>query len=115
MAMRAGEKRRKAMTLPMNVARATMKMMPYTIMKADEENVEVDLYGEVVEDVPIDWWTGEKVEGLFIELKQFLSDLESLKDAKSIIFRINSLSKEIPEEIGKTRKCFPFLILCSRI
>lgn len=100
MAMRAGEKRRKAMTLPMNVARATMKMMPYTIMKADEESVEVDLYGEVVEDVPIDWWTGEKVEGLFIELKQFLNDLDTLKDAKNITFRINSIGGDVEAGIS---------------
>lgn len=73
----------------------------YTIMKADEgKKVEVNLYGEVVESVPIDWWTGEKVEGLFIELKSFLDDLDSLKGADEVTFRINSVGGDVEAGIS---------------
>lgn len=59
------------------------------------EAAEVNLYGEVVETVPIDFWTGERVDGLFIELKQFLTDLETLKDASEVTFRINSIGGDV--------------------
>ena len=57
----------------------TMNKPPYTINKSEDgQTVEVNLYGEVVESVPIDWWTGEKVEGLFIEGKQFLASISTV-------------------------------------
>ena len=70
-----------------------MSRVPYMINKADNGTVEVNLYGEVVESVPVDWWTGEKVNGLFIELEAFLQDLDTLKDASDIIFHINSVGR----------------------
>ncbi|MBQ7564606.1 MAG: ATP-dependent Clp protease proteolytic subunit [Lachnospiraceae bacterium] len=71
-------------------------ILPYAIMRDDKKNsVEVELYGEVVENVPIDWWTGEKVSGLFIELSQFLTDLDTLKEADDITFRINSTGGDV--------------------
>lgn len=100
MAMRAGEKRQKAGALPGDIGRNIAKSTaPYTVMKA-EESVEVNLYGEVVESVPIDWWTGEKVDGLFIELAEFLNLLDTLKDAKDITFRINSIGGDVEAGIA---------------
>ena len=64
----------------------------YTIlMEAGDQKAEVNLYGEVVESIPTDWWTGEPIDGLFISLDQFISDLEKLKNMKQITFRINSV------------------------
>ena len=74
-------------------------LKPYTIMKA-EKNVEVNLYGEVVQSVPIDWWTGEKIDGLFIELAQFLDDLDGFKDAETVTFRINSIGGDVEAGIS---------------
>jgi len=75
---------------------APMMNKPYTINKSEDGNtVEVNLYGEVVESVPIDWWTGEKVEGLFIEGKQFLADLEELDTADKVVFHINSVGGDV--------------------
>lgn len=69
---------------------------PYTVMKSEDgKKVEVNLYGEVVESVPIDWWTGEKVDGLFIEGKQFLADLDTLDEAEEVIFHINSVGGDV--------------------
>lgn len=72
-----------------------MSRVPYMINKADNGTVEVNLYGEVVESVPVDWWTGEKVNGLFIELEAFLQDLDTLKDASDITFHINSVGGDV--------------------
>jgi ATP-dependent protease ClpP protease subunit len=78
-----------------------MTNKPYVIMKNDAGNkVDVNLYGEVVESVPIDWWTGEKVEGLFIELKQFLSDIDSLSGADEVTFHINSMGGDVEAGIA---------------
>ena len=69
--------------------------VPYMINKKEDKTVEVNLYGEVVENVPINWWTGEKVDGLYIELSSFLKDLEDLKDATDITFHINSVGGDV--------------------
>ena len=74
-------------------------MKPYTVMKAGK-NVEVNLYGEVVQTVPRDWWTGEKIDGLFIELAQFLDELDGLKEAETVTFRINSIGGDVEAGIS---------------
>lgn len=76
----------------------TMKsnLLPYIINKAEDgKSVDVDLYGEIVQETPIDWWTGQPVEGLFIALDQFLKDLDDLKDADKITFHINSIGGDV--------------------
>ena len=69
---------------------------PYTVMKSEDgKKVEVNLYGEGVESIPTDWWTGKKVDGLFIEGKQFLADLDTLDEAEEVIFHINSVGGDV--------------------
>lgn len=71
-------------------------LKPYNIAINDEDDsAEVELYGEVVTSVPTDFWTGEKVDGLYIALSDFLNDIESLKDKKNVTFRINSPGGEV--------------------
>lgn len=65
-------------------------LKPYNIIGADKEDVEIEMYGEVVETQPVDWWTGEPVEGLYIVLKDFMAELNNLKDKNSVKVRINS-------------------------
>lgn len=68
----------------------------YMIAKSDNgKHVDVDLYGEVVQETPIDWWTGEPVDGLYISLEAFLKDLEGLKTADSVTFHINSIGGDV--------------------
>ncbi len=77
------------------------KMAPYSVMKnEDGKKAEVNLYGEIVEYVPTDWWTGEKLEGLYIEGKQFLADLEELDDMDEVTFHINSVGGEVETGIA---------------
>lgn len=71
-------------------------MKPYNIVLDDEDDsAEVNMYGEVVSNPPTDWWTGERVEGLYIILSDFLNDMESLKNKKNVTFHINSPGGEV--------------------
>ena len=64
---------------------------PYTMAMVDGENAEITMYGEIVEAQPMDWWTGEPIEGSFIIQTEFLRDLESVAGAKSLTIRMNSV------------------------
>jgi len=76
-------------------------LKPYTVNTADDEGgIEVNLYGGIVSRHPVDWWTGEKVDGLFIALDDFIDDLDRLSTAKSIRFNINSVGGEVDAGIA---------------
>lgn len=64
---------------------------PYNIVHEGEDGATIDMYGEVVETRPIDWWTGEPVTGNFIVLDEFLQDLDQLKGKSSVTVHINSV------------------------
>ena len=64
---------------------------PYSMKMEDGKSAEITLYGLVVETWPTDWETGEKLKGDFIAQDEFLQDLESLSEAKSLTIRMNSL------------------------
>lgn len=68
-------------------------MKPYEFRARGEDagDIEVTMYGEVVEKRPYDWWTGKPVDGLFIVRDEFLAELERYGKAKNITFRINSI------------------------
>ena len=71
-------------------------LKPYVINKAEDgKSAKVNLYGEIVESVPTDWWTGEKLEGLFIELESFLKDIEALSGMDDVSFYINSVGGDV--------------------
>lgn len=71
-------------------------MKPYNIITLeDEDSVEINMYGEIVSEKPVDWWTGEPIEGLFIVLADFLNDMEKIKDKKNVTFHINSPGGEV--------------------
>lgn len=75
----------------MSFFRKKREMEPYVIKNIAESEAEVDLYGEVVKDRPTDWWTGEKMDGLYIVEKEFLDDIERLENYDKVNFRINSV------------------------
>jgi len=64
---------------------------PYVMEMADGENAELTMYGEIVESQPVDWWTGELIEGSYIIQSEFLEDLKSLAGAKTLTIRMNSV------------------------
>ena len=68
------------------------KIEPYAVITNEEKlTAEVNLYGEIVENRPTDWWTGERDDGLYIVEKEFLEDLDRLSIYEDITFRINSI------------------------
>lgn len=64
---------------------------PYTITMEGENDVTINMYGEVVERHPVDWWTGELIPGNFIALDDFLRDLDDLGTKDNITVHINSV------------------------
>lgn len=69
---------------------------PYNIVVNEADNsAEINMYGEVVEQHPVDWWTGEPVPGNFIAVDDFLRDLEDLKTRNSITVHINSVGGDL--------------------
>ncbi len=64
---------------------------PYVMKMADGENAELTMYGEIVESQPVDWWTGEPIEGSYIVQSEFLEDLKALAGAKTLTIRMNSV------------------------
>lgn len=64
---------------------------PYALEMSDGENAEITMYGEIVESQPVDWWTGEPVPGNYIVQSEFLEDLKSLAEAKTLTIRMHSV------------------------
>jgi ATP-dependent protease ClpP protease subunit len=61
----------------------------------DGVNAEIKMYGEVVTERPVDWWTGEELAGDYIVLSEFLEDMNQLGGAKDITLRLNSVGGEV--------------------
>lgn len=70
-------------------------LKPYNIMEVGENDAEINMYGEVVERHPVDFWTGEPVSGNFIALDDFLRDLDGLKTKDNITVHINSVGGDL--------------------
>lgn len=72
--------------------RASSGLKPYNIV-IDEggKAATLNMYGEVVESRPIDWWTGKPIDGNFIILSEFLNDLTELEGKDNITVHINSV------------------------
>lgn len=62
----------------------------YDLASVDGRHAEITMYGEVVEKRPVDWWTGKPIEGNFIIGDEFLKDLETIKNCRTLTIRINS-------------------------
>lgn len=62
----------------------------YDLASVDGRHAEITMYGEVVEKRPVDWWTGEKLEGNWIAGDEFLKDLDAIKNCRTLTIRINS-------------------------
>lgn len=63
----------------------------YAMSMTDGLDAEIQFYGEIVRNRPVDWWTGEPEPGDFIMLDEFLEDLKSIAGAKTVLMRIDSI------------------------
>lgn len=69
---------------------------PYNIVLDDNGlDASIDMYGEVVETRPTDWWTGEPIPGNFIAVDEFLRDLEALNGRQNVTVHINSVGGDL--------------------
>lgn len=67
----------------------------YNILEIEQDEAEINLYGEVVATHPTDWWTGEPIPGDFIAQDEFLRDLEQLSTKRKITVHINSVGGDL--------------------
>lgn len=72
-------------------APSTLIERPCYTMAIAGKHVDMNMYGEIVETRPVDWWTGEPVTGDFIILEEFLRDLDTLAEMESITIHLNSV------------------------
>ncbi len=79
------------MPIPMMTRNNSNLLRPYNIVHDSDDGATIDMYGEVMETRPVDFWTGKPIEGNFILLDEFLRDLDQLKDKKNVTVHINSV------------------------
>lgn len=75
--------------------KGSTEIKPYNFVELEDNSVEITMYGNVVQNRPLDFWTGEPVPGLFIVLGEFLQELEKIKEKEQITVRINSGGGEL--------------------
>lgn len=63
------------------------------VMGTNDDEAEITMYGEIVEQIPTDWWSGEPVEGSFIVQDEFLNDFDAVikSGVKKVKIRMNSV------------------------
>ena len=67
----------------------------YNIVNTGTNDAEINLYGEVVENRPKDWWTDEPVTDMYIVASELLADLDELSTKDNITVHINSVGGEL--------------------
>ena len=67
----------------------------WNIAEIDGDSAEITMYGDVVPQQPIDWWTGEPLPGQYISPEGFAEDLAQIKDKKIINIKINSCGGDV--------------------
>ncbi|MCL2487770.1 MAG: Clp protease ClpP [Oscillospiraceae bacterium] len=72
------------------VTPASAFIQPYAFATGGDGVAEIELYGDIVSKRPVDWWTGEPIEGSFIILSDFLADLKKVETSKKLRIRIHS-------------------------
>lgn len=67
-----------------------IKKSVYTLASVDGSTAELTMYGDIYEQRPVDFRTGEPVEGEFILLDEFLTDLDEIRRCSALTIRMNS-------------------------
>ena len=75
--------------MPKNTNMSLLK--PYNIVLEGDSGATIDMYGEVVQTRPVDFWTGKPMEGNFIAVDEFLKDLDQLQGKDHVTVHINSV------------------------
>ena len=67
----------------------------WNMASVGEDEGEITLYGDVMSQQPIDWWTGEPESGLYITPEGFMEDLAAVKDKARITVKLNSCGGDL--------------------
>ena len=70
---------------PLNIKKSV-----YALAVTDGDSAELTMYGDICEELPRDWRTGDPIEGSFVTLNEFLDDLDEIRGAKRLTIRMNS-------------------------
>lgn len=62
----------------------------YTMATVDGNNAVITMYGDIVEQQPVDYWTGKPIDGQYIIESEFLEDLKQIEKCTDITIRMNS-------------------------
>ncbi len=67
----------------------------WNMVSVSDDEGEITLYGDVVSQQPVDWWTGEPVPGNYITPEGFMDDLAAVKDKSKITVKLNSCGGDL--------------------
>lgn len=67
----------------------------WNIASVSDDEGEIVLYGDVVSQHPVDWWTGEPEPGMFITPEGFMDDLAAVKGKNKITVKLNSVGGDL--------------------
>lgn len=67
----------------------------WNMASVSDDEGEITLYGDVLSQQPVDWWTGEPEPGLFITPEGFMEDLAPVKDKAKITVKLNSCGGDL--------------------
>ena len=67
----------------------------WNVVSVSDDEGEITLYGDVVSQHPVDWWTGEPVPGNFITPEGFMDDLAAVKNKSKITVKLNSCGGDL--------------------
>lgn len=67
----------------------------WNMASVSDDEGEITLYGDVLSQQPVDWWTGEPEPGLFITPEGFMEDLAAVKDKSKITVKLNSCGGDL--------------------
>ena len=67
----------------------------WNMAEIGDDEAEITLYGDVMAQKPINWWTGEQKPGLYITPEGFMDDLSKIRDKAYITVKLNSCGGDL--------------------
>lgn len=80
---------------PAPAPQATPAAKFWSMASVGEDEGEITLYGDVMSQQPVDWWTGEPEPGLYITPEGFMEDLATVKDKGRVTVKLNSCGGDL--------------------
>ena len=80
---------------PAAAPQATPATKFWNMASVGEDEGEITLYGDVMSQQPVDWWTGEPEPGLYITPEGFMEDLATVKDKSRVTVKLNSCGGDL--------------------